>query len=143
MSGRGALPSKPRDARRHTAPTPGYRQLPFEGRTGDTPAWPLDTPSDAERLQWTKLWTLPQAVMWERMRCEDTVALYVRAFTKAALTDNDKMMNHARQLDAVLGISPRAMHDLRWEIEAAPTEDEQEAPHEALTGRPFVPRETA
>jgi hypothetical protein len=138
MAGKGPAPFKSPDQRRHAAPTPGFRQLPYVGRAGDPPDWPLDTPSAVEQRQWRKLWTLPQAVMWERMRCEDTVALYVRAFTKAALMDSEKMLNEVRQLDAKLGISPRAMMDLRWEIEPPPTNDEA-APSDNGE-RTFVPR---
>jgi hypothetical protein len=142
MAGKGPAPTKNESQRRHTSPNPGYRQLPFSGRHGDTPAWPLDTPNDAELMQWQKLWTLPQAVMWERLRCEDTVALYVRAFQKAAANDDTKMLSEARQLDSKLGLSPRSMLDLRWEIESAPAEEE--SPREALDReRVFIPRTEA
>ena len=139
MAGKGPSPSKSDAQRRHASPNPGFRQLPYQGRLGDTPAWPLDTPNDAELLQWQKVWTLPQATMWERLRCEDTVALYVRAFQRAASNDDQRMMNEARQLDSKLGLSPRAMLDLRWEIELPPVEDT--APDAALNGeRMFIPR---
>lgn len=138
MAGRGAAPAKTDAQRRHTSPNPGFRQLPFEGRTGDAPAWPLDTPNDAETLQWRRLWTLPQAVMWERLRCEDTVALYVRAFQKAAASEDQRMMNEVRQLDAKLGLSPRSMLELRWEIESPPVEDVTN--NGAAGERVFIPR---
>jgi len=142
MAGKGPAPSKGEGQRRHASPNPGFRQLPFEGRHGDTPAWPLDTPTDAEKLQWQKLWTLPQAVMWERLRCEDTVALYVRAFQRAAYADDQRLIMEVRQLDSKLGLSPRAMLDLRWEIELAPVE--AAAPDAALNGeRVFIPRTEA
>ena len=139
MAGKGSAPFKPAESRRHASGSPGFTQLPYDGRQGDPPDWPLDTPNDSEMVQWRKLWTLPQAVMWERLRCEDTVALYVRAFSRATNNDDAKMMNEARQLDSKLGLSPRAMLDLRWEIEAAPAVEE--TPNGALNGeRRFVPR---
>ena len=133
----GPAPQKPASAKRRTNPTPFFRQLPFEGRKGDPPPWPLDTPSAMESIQWKKLWTLPQATVWESMRCEDTVALYVRAFCEALHDANPKMLNEVRQLDSKLGLSPRSMLDLRWEIETP--EDEPVATTNGHSLRPFVP----
>ena len=139
MAGRGPAPMKARESKRRPNATPGFTQLPFEGRRGDPPDWPLDGPTNDEANQWKKLWGLPQAVMWERMRCEDTVALYVRAYCLVIQQGSDpKMLNEVRQLDSKLGLSPRALLDLRWEIEA-PADDLGEAPAHDHYKPAFVP----
>lgn len=141
MAGRGPAPTKS-DGGRRGHRTPGFVQLPREGRTSDAPAWPLDRLNDDERKLWSKLWSLPQAVMWERMRCEDTVALYVRMFCEMASSTSASTMvklgNEVRQLDSKLGLSPRSMLDLRWEVEQAADEATPQ-PNGNGSHRPFVP----
>ena len=140
MAGKGPAPSKSADQRRRNSPTPNFKQLPFEGRIGDAPIWPFGTPTLEQHKMWTRLWSLPQAVMWERMRCEDTVALYVLAYCHVVdHPTDDKMMNQVRQLDSKLGLSPRALLDLRWEIEQAPVEDDV-VPTSNGAVRTYVPR---
>ena len=118
-----STPKKPIAQIRRVKTPPGFRLLPHVGRDGDPPVWPLSKASAAELRQWKKLWTLPQAVEWERMRCEDVVALYVRVFVVVSSdVTNPKMLAEVRQLDAKIGLSPRAMLDLRWETDAAPAE---------------------
>lgn len=139
MAGRGPAPKG--DSGRTGRRTRGFTQLPHIGRTGDAPAWPLERFNDDERRLWSKLWSLPQAVMWERMRCEDTVALYTRLFCEmsnaASPSQMVKLGNEVRQLDAKLGLSPRAMLDLRWEV----GESEVESTTLPSNGHhaPFVP----
>lgn len=143
MAGKGPAPSKPGDAKRRGTPTPGFKQLPYEGRLGDPPAWPLGTPTLDEHKMWTKLWSLPQATMWERVRCEDTVALYVRCMLYVVEHEHDdKMLNQVRQLDSKLGLTPRALLDLRWEIESAPVEEDV-LPTSNGAGREYVPRDAS
>jgi len=108
-------------ARRRSNPTPGFRQLPAEGRTGDPPAWPLSAATDDELELWEKYWRLPQAIVWEELRCEDLVAHYVRTFVWA--TDPGmgnsaslKFSAEVRQLGDQLGFSPTSMQKLRWEV---------------------------
>lgn len=132
MPGKGPTPNA----------TSGFRQLPAEGRTGDPPAWPLSKPSPEESKLWAKLWTLPQATMWEHIRCEDTVALYVRVFVSMSQETETativKLGNEVRQLDSKLGLSPRAMLDLRWEV--GQPEEVPEATSNGASHRPFVPK---
>jgi hypothetical protein len=102
----------------------------------------LTDPSETEASLWSKLWTLPQAVEWERMRCEDTVALYVRAFiytTSDPTHLDEKMLSQVRQLDSKIGLSPRAMMDLRWETDEAPLEVEDVGYASNGVHRPYVP----
>jgi len=144
MAGKGPAPQKGSAERRGVKRTPGFTQLPALGRHGDAPAWPLDRFNDDERRLWSKLWTLPQAVMWERMRCEDTVALYTRLFCEmsnaASPSQMVKIGNEVRQLDAKLGLSPRAMLDLRWEVEVLDTESSTVLSNSNGQHKPFVPR---
>ena len=141
MAGKGPAPLKAASDKRRPNATPGFRQLPWDGRAGDPPAWPLGEATSAELELWNKLWSLPQATMWEQMRCEDTVALYTRAFLVVAneITD-DKMLNQVRQLDSKLGLSPRALMDLRWEIEPTPLDDTPTS-NGAARERVFVPKD--
>ena len=145
MPGRGPAPMKGKHGARRGPVTPGFKQLPHEGRSGDPPAWPLPAPDSSERAEreateWARVWGLPQAIEWERMRCETWVALYVRVYVRASETGaNEKLLAEVRQIDAKIGLSPRAMNDLRWETDEALTDDDNE---QAATGnghRPFVP----
>jgi len=146
MAGKGPAPFKSSEAKRRPNASPGFKRLPHKGRSGETPPWPLpelDDPQLAalESMEWTRIWTLPQAVEWERMRCETLVAMYVRVFAKASLTGGDtKLLSEMRQLDAKIGLSPKAMMDLRWETDEAPVEEE-DAPIPVPNGqRVFVPK---
>ena len=67
--------------------------------------------------KWADLWRLPQAIKWEQLHAEDTVALYVRTLIQAVDGELDtKLLAEVRQLDAKLGISPKAMLNIRWTI---------------------------
>lgn len=144
-------PPKDPKARRRRNPTPGFRSLPFTGREGEAPEWPLPFAGDYELKMWKRLWALPQALEWERMRCEDSVALYVRTYC-AAVEDpeNTKLMAEVRQLDAKIGLSPKAMKDMRWEIDdaeavapATTVLEEPEPEPQPDNVRVFVPRKQA
>lgn len=134
-------PPKDPSTRRRRNPTPGFKQLPAEGRSGEVPAWPLvEHPEPSiraiEQRKWEEMWTLPQAVEWERIRCYDDVALYVRIWVEATLpsaakTQRDQLL----QLDAKIGVSPKAMQQLRWE-----TTDEPKAPEQTPALRSVEPR---
>lgn len=116
-------PPKDPNARRRRNPTPGFKLLPHEGRKGPVPPWPLmahnrEEMRALEEKKWADLWLLPQAVEWERMRCFDDVALYVRVFVEASLPGVDAtVVGQLRQLDSKIGVSPQAMRALRWETD--------------------------
>jgi hypothetical protein len=135
-------PPKDQALRRRKNPPQGFELLPFEGRQGPAPEWPFPgDPSDFERRLWDKLWTLPQAVKWERARQEEIVALYVQTFTAAALAGDDpKLIAESRQLDGNLGISQKAMHALKWAIDEPEEAEIKVQPHEQLEKRVFVPK---
>lgn len=147
MAGKGPAPMKSRDNKRRPNAGNGFKRLPHEGRKGDPPPWPLPESDDerdtiAEAAEWARVWALPQAVEWERMRCEPIVAMYVRVFVRASRTGGDpKMLNEMRQLDAKIGLSPKSMMDLRWETDEAPDEEDEETPVAVNGGeRVYVPK---
>jgi hypothetical protein len=139
MGSRGPL-SKPAHLRRRVVATPGFTRLPHGGRPGEPPRWPLAVePSAGEIERWAKMWSLPQTVMWERMRVEEFVARYVRTAIEAELPASDsKLLAEVRQMEDRLGLSPAAMIRLRWETDEAVREDEELDEPEPL--RVFVPK---
>jgi hypothetical protein len=70
-----------------------------------------------ETSLWADLWSLPQAVQWERLGWKRDVAQYVRHKIMAELGDLDGA-REARQWSDRLGLSPMAMLRLRWEVVA-------------------------
>lgn len=96
----------------------GPLRLPAEGRDGAAPSWPLsgaeDDDCDARRV-WDELWATPQAVAWERLGWTRVVARYARLVIAAERLDKDAM-SEARQLEDRLGLTPKAMRLLLWEI---------------------------
>lgn len=126
----GPLPKDPSQRRRRNA-TPGFELLPAEGRQGDAPRWPFGKPNVFQRDKWEELWHLPQAVKWEEMQCADTVALYVIALDSYLQDPTEtKLLAEVRQLDAKLGISPKAMLNIRWTVgKVVNVSDEPERDH--------------
>lgn len=84
---------------------------------------PISAANAAEKSKWAKLWSLPQPVEWERMRCEDLVALYCRVLVAVSSKIDTRLLPELRHLDAKIGLSPRALLDLRWEIDEAVLEE--------------------
>ena len=105
------------DARRRNARV-GVVKLPAEGRTGDAPAWPFsgETPQI-----WVDLWRKPQAVMWEQQQIVHVVARYVLTL------DNSALWPETRQLEDRLGLNPKAMRALMWEVAADEVADARTA----------------
>ena len=73
--GRSGPPPDP-NALRRERDSSTWTTLPPH-RDGPTPLWPLSRPTKRERDLWDSLWSLPQAVMWERSSQEREVAIYV------------------------------------------------------------------
>lgn len=117
----GPAPSP--NARRRNA-RPSFRRLPAAGRKGDVPVWPLSKATAGEALLWAQLWASPQAVMWEEYGWTRTVARYTRITVAAERPHaNAALLGEARQLEDRLGLNPKAMRSLGWEI-APPDVDE-------------------
>lgn len=75
----------------------------------------LDGAASLEQEIWEDLWALPQAVVWERMKYTREVAQYARWKAKGEL-GNMAASTEARMLADRLGLTPRAMQDLKWVI---------------------------
>lgn len=104
----------------------GPLKLPAEGREGPPPRWPLppmakgtaldaDILADAEASMWAEIWATPQAVAWERLGWFRDVAQYVRWKVLAEFGDLDAA-KEARMWSDRLGLNPKAMRTLLWEI---------------------------
>lgn len=115
MAGQGP-PPKPDAVRRNSRVGP--LRLPAEGRRGDAPDWPLMVaPTEAEQQAWSELWSTPQAVAWERQGWTRTVARYCRVLIESEKRDAAaKALQEARQLEDRLGLTPKAMRNLMWEV---------------------------
>ena len=111
------MPNPPKidPARRHSRVGPV--QLPAEGRQGEPPEWPLRGPmSVAERATWAYLWTLPQAVMWEKQNITHTVGRYCRLLVEAEDGATAAMHAVITALEDRLGMTPKAMRLLMWQV---------------------------
>jgi hypothetical protein len=95
--------------------------LPENGRVGDLPAWPISPePNAAEVVMWQHLWTLPQAIEWERAWLFDVIARYVRIRVAADQRyAKPTIVSEARQLEDRLGLTPMSMLRLGWKLSAA------------------------
>jgi hypothetical protein len=88
--------------------------------------------AEAEALEaevWAQLWGTPQAVAWERLGWLRVVARYARLAIAAERFDK-VAMSEARQLEDRLGLTPKAMRMLLWEVvtdEVAEKRQEQKA----------------
>lgn len=100
----------------------GPVKLPAEGRQGDAPDWPLTgRTSSAERLAWAQLWSTPQAVAWERLGIGTVreVARYCRLVVLAEKPSATAAVHaQATSLADRLGLTPKAMRLLLWEVVA-------------------------
>lgn len=92
-------------------------ELPAEGRQGPTPEWPF---RGRPPKYWAHVWTLPQAVEWERIGAEDIVARYVKLRSAVYNTGLDEVkssyLTELRYLEDSLGLTPKGMQSLRWRI---------------------------
>ena len=113
--------------------------MPAEGFSGDVPEFPLGSASPQEVELWADLWRKPQAVMWDRMCSHRTVARY--AFLLSVVEDPTRdvqaaILGEVRQLEQQLGVTPKAMRDLRWEIVADEVAERREEKAQPAAARP-------
>lgn len=71
---------------------------------------------DAEVALWEQLWQTPQAVLWHESHAAREVAQYVR-WTIRAENGSIRAASESRQRSDRLGLNPRALLQLRAEIE--------------------------
>lgn len=117
----GPLP-KP-DRRRANAPTFPTTRLPVSGFRGKIPAVPRNVKlKDAGKAWWKWAWRTPQAAAWNaghvwnvarRAQLEDVWAAQVDAGAATAA-----LANAMQTLENRLGLTPKGMLELRWEIVA-------------------------
>jgi hypothetical protein len=101
-------------------PRIGPLKLPRGGRKGPTPKWPIPGGASVRVLKlWDELWHTPQAVAWEQLEWTRVVARYALVVLSAEALDR-VALGEARQFEDRLGLSPKAMRLLLWEI----TDDE-------------------
>src|SRR5262245_43425891 len=114
------MPQPPKFEPRRRNARSGPMQLPAEGRKGDPLAWPLPGRTlKAEREAWARLWRTPQAMAWERLGWTDTVARYCRVLVEASKPKASPALHaQATALEDRLGLTPKAMRLLLWEIVA-------------------------
>lgn len=96
----------------------GPLRLPSEGRKGDPPPWPLPgRVTAAEKRAWEDLWRTPQAVAWEKLGWVRTVGRYCRFMVAAEHKDaTPALLAQVTALEDRLGLTPKAMRLLLWEI---------------------------
>lgn len=104
-------------------------KLPAEGRQGDVPVWPLPgRTTAAERLAWGELWRTPQAVAWEKLAWTRTVARFCRVMVAAEQKGaSPALLAQAVALEDRLGLTPKAMRLLLWEIVADEVTEQRQA----------------
>lgn len=92
--------------------------LPASGRPGPAPRWPLPGKEDPfEIAAWLQLWSTPQAVAWESLGWTRTVARYCRVMVAAERPDaTAALLGQATMMEDRLGLTPRAMRMLLWQI---------------------------
>lgn len=105
------------NALRRERDTGEWIELPAAGRVGARPRWPLSAADAAERRLWSELWTMPQAIIWERQRQFLEVALYVRRLREAERRDSSVALSTlVRQTADSLGLTTPGLRSHRWKI---------------------------
>jgi len=110
----------------------GPMKLPSEGRKGPTPEWPLIEKQTArEREAWEALWRTPQSVAWETLGWTRSVARYCRVMLEAEKRGAPAMTRaECRQMEDRLGLSPKSMRMLLWEIVENEIDDRRQSASE-------------
>lgn len=103
-----------------------WTELPAAGRQGKAPGLPLPKPSARERTLWKRLWSMPQAIMWEVQSQQLEVALYVRRLAEAEQPESPANLSTlVRQMSDSLGLTTPGMLRNRWRIVADAAEKQQ------------------
>ena len=107
--------------------------LPAKGREGPPPPWPLTgVPTSDERAAWVQLWATPQAHAWERLGWTRTVARYCRVMLTAEAQDaSAAILAQATVLEDRLGLTPKAMRLLMWQVAPDEVAAKRTAPRSA------------
>lgn len=130
----GPAPKDPATRRRRNASV-GKTVLPAGGRVGSVPSWPLAV---AEPAVWAELWSQPQAVFWERNMLARVVARYAMLLEASEVPDaKAALLGEVRQLEDRLGLNPKAMRSLLWEVSSDEVSErrDESAPSKASAAR--------
>lgn len=112
----GPAPSDPSTRRRRNAAV-GKTVLPAGGRVGAVPEWPIAGRACPD--VWVELWAMPQAAAWERSALVRTVAHYAMVLDVVETSDGlpaAAVLQEMRQMEDRLGLNPKAMRSLLWEV---------------------------
>lgn len=117
----------------------GPVRLPAEGRKGEPPEWPVGgRVSAAERKAWAELWSTPQAAAWDRLGSgtRREVARYCRLLVRAERVDATAAVHsQATALADRLGLTPKAMRMLLWEIVSDEVTEKRESSEDDVRSR--------
>lgn len=123
---RSGPPPDPQALRRDrpTQTAAGLVSLPFEGRQGPAPTWPLRDFTVREEELWLDLWRRPQAVMWEKLGQDYEVAFFVRKLSEAEVPKASVELRKSIRADFdSLGLSVVGMKRNGWQLTEPATED--------------------
>lgn len=121
----GPAPTDPASRRRRNSSV-GKTLLPAKGRVGETPAWPLRS---TEPGVWADLWSTPQAAAWERIGYTRVVARYALLLDIIESGEGAPaaaILGEVRQMEDRLGLNPKAMRSLLWEVAADEVAEKRE-----------------
>jgi hypothetical protein len=146
MGSRGPAPDPNAIRRDRPSDQATWTELPTR-RDGAPPEWPayLGEPVEGSMRAtlWAELWSMPQAVMWERNRQVIEVAQHVETLVAIQMGPPEGMKSDPtptlrglalRQMDA-LGLTAPALNRLRWRI-AGSTDTQQETKRAGSNRRP-------
>jgi len=120
------MPQPPKFQPRRRNARNGPVTLPAGGRSGPPPKWPLPgKPTAQEAAGWRELWATPQSVAWESLGWIRTVARYCRAMIAAEQPGAQApLLGQVTALEDRLGLTPKAMRLLLWQIGGDQAEEE-------------------
>lgn len=98
-----------------------FINLPPAGHKGRAPKWPLDGPSERERVVWREVWKTPQAEQWskEKLWRLRPIALFVRWSVRAEAGDcSASILTQVNRLADQLGLTPAGLAFNGWKIAA-------------------------
>lgn len=122
MAGNGFPPKADSERRNKSALAFEWVLLPASGRKGPAPKLPNRTPkgkawSASTKSWWSKLWKRPQATQWSA----DDDAIFRLAWLREKVWLDEATaaeLSEMRQIEDRLGLSPKALLQLRWRIVA-------------------------
>lgn len=116
---------------RRAEPEIPWTDLPASGRPGRAPALPKWATLDATgKAWWAWAWKLPESTQWHDAQLPQVIR---RANLEGLWqsTEDVRLLAEIRQLEAILGMTPKARRELRWRIVDGETVVEE-------NGRPVV-----